>query len=57
MTDLSERIQLLHPDHEKSAPRIELWKYQALNSAILLVFAADPVVKFIDLPGNVRGSL
>jgi len=57
MTDQSESIQLLHPDPEKSAPRIELWKYQAVKSAILLALAADPIVRFIDLPDIVRASL
>jgi hypothetical protein len=57
MTGPRKRIQLLHPDPDKSAPRIDLWKYRAVKSAILLALSADPTVRFSALPDIVRTNL
>jgi hypothetical protein len=35
MKSQEEKIQLLHPDPGKEAPRIDVWKYELVKTAIL----------------------
>ena len=45
-----ERVHCLHPDPDKSAPRIERWKYDAVRKAILAsVPDAEPGIAFREL--------
>jgi hypothetical protein len=37
-----QRVQLLHPDPSKDAPRIDQSKYDAVRAALLHVIPADP---------------
>ena len=41
MSDKEEKIQLLHPDPEKEAPRINTWKYELVKTTILNVVPFD----------------
>jgi hypothetical protein len=35
MKPQDEKIQLLHPDPDKEAPRIDMWKYEVVKNAFL----------------------
>ena len=41
LSDKEEKIQLLHPDPEKEAPRINTWKYELVKTTILNVVPND----------------
>ena len=41
MSGQAEKIQLLHPDPKKEAPRIDTWKYELVKAAILNVVPYD----------------
>ncbi|HXI02335.1 MAG TPA: hypothetical protein VNI57_04085 [Candidatus Saccharimonadales bacterium] len=53
-----ERIQLLHPERGKSAPRIDKGKYDAVRKAILRAVPANAEgITWRELPGKVRALL
>ena len=53
-----DRVQTLHPNPEKSGPRIHRWKYDAVRRAILNALpTAEPGFRFRDLTGAVRDRL
>ena len=50
MSGSADKIQLIHPDPEKSAPRIELKKYTMVKNALIEGIPEDePGVPFMDL--------
>lgn len=56
--DRCDRVQTLHPEPGKSAPRIPRSKYDAVRRAILdAVPAGEPGLAFAELPGAVREAL
>ncbi len=58
MSGNKDRIQCLHPDPEKEAPRILLNKYAAVKAAILqAVSENERGILFKDLPGRVEALL
>lgn len=53
-----ERIQLLHPDPTKSAPRISRRAYELMRKAMLQVISPDgPGLRFLDLAGEIEKRL
>jgi hypothetical protein len=52
-----ERVQCLHPDPSKQAPRIELWKYEAVKEVILAALVDQPGLNFKDLTQQVAARL
>jgi hypothetical protein len=55
---VSERIQTLHPDPEKTGPRIIRWKYDAVRGALLRAIPRkEPGFLFKELPAKVRSLL
>jgi hypothetical protein len=58
MKSQDEKIQLLHPDPDKEAPRIDVWKYELVKSAILgIVPQNDEGVPFKTLSDRVTEQL
>ncbi len=56
--DDQERIQTLHPEPQKSGPRILKWKYDAVRRAILESLPREgPGLPFQDLDGAVGRRL
>jgi hypothetical protein len=58
MKNQDGKIQLLHPDPGKEAPRIDVWKYELVKKAILdLVPQNDEGVPFKTLSDRVAEQL
>ena len=58
MRSQDEKIQLLHPDPDKEAPRIDVWKYELVKSAILeIVPQNDEGVPFKTLSDRLAEQL
>ena len=58
LRSIDDRVQTLHPDPAKSAPRIDAWKYEAVRGAILAaVPRQEPGLPFGELPAAVRAAL
>ena len=58
MKPQDEKIQLLHPDPDKEAPRIDTWKYELVKTAILdIVPQNDEGVPFKTLSDRVAEQL
>lgn len=58
MKTQDEKIQLLHPDLDKEAPRIDVWKYELVKNAILDILPQnDEGVPFNTLSDRVAENL
>lgn len=58
MKNQAEKIQLLHPDPNKEAPRIAVWKYEIFKKVILdLIPQNDEGVPFKTLSDRVADQI
>lgn len=58
MKNKDEKIQLLHPDPGKEAPRIDVWKYELVKKTILdLIPQNDDGVPFKTLSDRMAEQL
>lgn len=58
MKEQAEKVQLQHPDPDKTAPRISTYKYKMVKGALLTVVPKnDEGVPFKGLSAMVEGQL